>query len=199
MIGAVLAGGKSRRFGEDKLFFKIGGKPLILYALQALEKVQMIDEIVIVASRRNFEKAKKLGYEVVVDEMEIGPISGLYTALSLGDIFVVGGDMPALIPEFIDYIIMQFNNYGNKVCIPRWPNGYLEPLHAAYRREFREVLEVAIKKGMYRLSAIVESSRPCYIDITRIPKEWYSSFFNINRKEDLRIIKSIRNNGKQLF
>jgi len=42
LIAAVLAGGKSRRFGEDKLLFEINGKPLILHTIDRLEKCNLI-------------------------------------------------------------------------------------------------------------------------------------------------------------
>lgn len=36
LLGAVLAGGQSRRFGSDKALAMLGGKPLIEHAIQAL-------------------------------------------------------------------------------------------------------------------------------------------------------------------
>ncbi|AEC52570.1 molybdopterin-guanine dinucleotide biosynthesis protein A [Pyrococcus sp. NA2] len=188
MLGVVLAGGKSRRFGIDKLLYKVNGKPLILHTIERLEMSREINEIVIVAAPWNKETMKSFGYEVVVDDLLLGPISGVYTALSLGDSFIVGGDMPSLIPEFIDYIIKEFNNYGKIVCVPRWENGYLEPLHAAYSKKFREILEERIKRGLYKLGDAIIVSNPCYIRIEDIPVEWRVSFFNVNRKEDLKII-----------
>ncbi|ASJ17034.1 molybdenum cofactor guanylyltransferase MobA [Thermococcus chitonophagus] len=186
MIGAVLAGGRAKRFGEDKLLFKINGKPLVLHAIERLESSRLIDEIVIVASKFNAEKLRTLGYSVVIDELIVGPISGIFTALSLGDAFVVGGDMPSLIPEFIDYIIKQFNNSGKIVCVPRWSNGYLEPLHSAYAQEFRDILGKRINDGKYKLYDAITSSDACYIDIEALPQEWQVSFFNVNKKEDLK-------------
>ncbi|BAA30077.1 molybdenum cofactor guanylyltransferase MobA [Pyrococcus horikoshii] len=189
LIAAVLAGGKSRRFGEDKLLFEINGKPLILHTIDRLEKCNLIKRVVIVASSHNEKVMREFGYEVIVDELEIGPISGLYSALSLGEVLVVGGDMPSLIPEFIDYIIKEFNNSRKIACVPRWSNGYLEPLHAAYSREFREILGERIRKGKYKLGdAIREIPNVCYISIEKLPVEWRESFFNVNRKEDLHII-----------
>ncbi|CAB49774.1 molybdenum cofactor guanylyltransferase MobA [Pyrococcus abyssi] len=189
MIGAVLAGGKSRRFGEDKLLFEINGKPLVLHTIERLEGCSSIKKVIIVASPQNREAMEEFGYEVVVDDLTIGPISGVYSALSLGDAFVVGGDMPSLIPEFIDYIIKQFNNSGKIACVPRWSNGYLEPLHAAYSKNFRDILEERIEKGLYKLGDAISSAKNvCYIKIEDLPLGWRESFFNVNKKEDLHRI-----------
>jgi molybdopterin-guanine dinucleotide biosynthesis protein A len=140
MLGAVLAGGRSRRFGDDKLLFRIDGRPLILHAIERLESASLIREVVIVASADNAGKLGHLGYGVVVDELSVGPIGGVYTALGLGDALVVAGDMPLIVPEFVDYIVREFGKNGKAVCVPRWDNGYLEPLHAAYSEEFRGFL-----------------------------------------------------------
>lgn len=136
MIGAVLAGGRGRRFGGDKLLFRISGKPLLLYTIERLEQAEKIDEIVLVASKENAEKLRDFGHDVVVDELMIGPMGGIFTALSLGDAFVVAGDMPLLVPEFIDFIVERFEEAKKPACVPRWSNGYLEPLHAAYSSSF---------------------------------------------------------------
>ncbi|NJE42525.1 molybdenum cofactor guanylyltransferase MobA [Thermococcus sp. GR6] len=186
MIGAVLAGGRGRRFGGNKLLFRIDGKPLVLYAVEALEATKEIDGIVLVASPENAERLKKFGYEVIVDELMVGPIGGIYTALSLGDAFVVAGDMPLIVSEFVDHIIHEFWKSGKAVCVPRWSNGYIEPLHAAYSERFRKILEEQIKSGEYMIKKAIERVDTCYLPIEELPERWRESFFNVNRKEDLR-------------
>ncbi|WP_457742731.1 molybdenum cofactor guanylyltransferase MobA [Thermococcus sp.] len=192
MIGAILAGGRGRRFGGDKLLYRINGKPLILYTVERLEKARKIDEIVLIASRNNVEKLKALGYEVVIDELLIGPMGGVYTALGLGDAFVVAGDMPLLIPEFVDYIIDEFEKSGKLACVPRWSNGYLEPLHSAYSKAFREVLEKKIIARDYALNRAIREVNPCYLSIESLPEEWRESFFNVNTREDLGMIRNLQ-------
>ncbi len=192
MIGVVLAGGRGKRFGGDKLLFKISGKPLILYAIERLESADSIDEVVVVASPENAEKLRGLGYRVVVDELLVGPIGGIYTALSLGDAFVVAGDMPLLVPEFVDFVVERFEDSKKPACVPRWGNGYLEPLHAAYSSDFRDFLENKIEVGQYAINRAIRESDACYIEIESLPEEWRGSFFNVNTREDLGRIRGIR-------
>jgi len=188
MMGIVLAGGKSKRFGGDKLLYRINGKPLILYTVEELETAKGIDEIALVASRDNAEKLRKLGYPIVVDELLIGPMGGVYTALSLGDAFIAAGDMPFIVPEFVDFLISEFRKSGKVTCVPRWENGYLEPLHAAYSKAFRKILEKKIRAGSYALTRAIRKVNPCYIPIESLPWEWRESFFNVNEKKDLKKI-----------
>ncbi len=188
MIGAVLAGGSGRRFGGDKLFFELGGKPLLLHTIERLREVRSINEIVLIPSPENRERVAALGYKTVVDKLTLGPISGLYTALGLGDALVVAGDMPLLVPEFLEYLVDLFHRSGRRPCIPRWGNGYLEPLHAVYPREFREILARFISSGRYALNEAVRSAGPCYVEIEGLPEGWRKSFFNVNTREDLEKI-----------
>jgi molybdopterin-guanine dinucleotide biosynthesis protein A len=185
LIGAVLAGGRSKRFGGNKLLYRIDGKPLILHTIERLESANEIDEIVIVASPGNAETLKTFGYRVLVDELLVGPIGGISMTLRLGNAFVVAGDMPTLVPEFIEYIVREFKKSGKVICVPRWSNGYIEPLHAAYSRDFQKVLEEQISRGEYKLRNAIEKVSARYLPIERLPMEWRESFFNVNRKEDL--------------
>ncbi|WP_048147734.1 molybdenum cofactor guanylyltransferase MobA [Palaeococcus ferrophilus] len=188
MIGAVLAGGRGTRFRGNKLLFRVGGKPLLLHALERLERAAGIREIVLVTSPENVGELEKLGYAVVVDKLTVGPIGGVYTALDMGDAFVVAGDMPLLVPEFVDYMIERFYETKKLACVPRWANGYIEPLHAAYSKGFQKLLGEQIAAGNYAINQAIRESDACYLEIEELPAEWRESFFNVNTRDDLRRI-----------
>ncbi|HSW43930.1 MAG TPA: NTP transferase domain-containing protein, partial [Patescibacteria group bacterium] len=46
VTGIVLAGGRSTRFGEDKLVAEVGGRPLLHLAIDAVATA--VDEVVVV-------------------------------------------------------------------------------------------------------------------------------------------------------
>lgn len=183
---AVLAGGRSKRFGLNKLLYRIDGKPLIMHTVERLLWAGRIDDVFLVASEENAEKLRHLGFSIITDELSVGPIGGVYTALGMGDVFIAAGDMPVIEPGLVDLIIERFAESGRMACVPRWPNGYIEPLHAAYSSRFRRILEPRIKTGSYELNRAVREANPCYIQIESLPDGWKGSFFNVNRKEDLR-------------
>lgn len=56
----LLAAGRSRRFGFDKLFKKIGGKTVFEHSLQFLENAPQISKIFIAASAGNFRTIEKI-------------------------------------------------------------------------------------------------------------------------------------------
>ncbi|MEN3027977.1 MAG: molybdenum cofactor guanylyltransferase [Aquificaceae bacterium] len=95
--GFILAGGQSRRFGQDKLLYFLGKKRLVEHTLDSLRGV--CGKIYLVAKDR--EKFNFLqDVELLKDKIEKQfALSGLYTALTnlKGEKgLVVAGDMPLL-------------------------------------------------------------------------------------------------------
>ena len=80
IIGAVLEGGKSRRFGQDKSSIKLGDKTLLEHTLSKLEKNFL--EILIVTNNRSLGKYKKNIF-VIQDCIKgyLGPLVGVLSAM----------------------------------------------------------------------------------------------------------------------
>src|SRR5258705_4780275 len=98
--GIVLAGGRSRRFGPDKLAARLGRGTLLDRSVAALAAV-VTDLVVVVAPGDDRVPAPTAGpLRVVADpEAHGGPLVGLLAGLEAVDqplVVVVGGDMPAL-------------------------------------------------------------------------------------------------------
>ena len=60
IFGIIVAGGKSERMGAtvDKAFLSLGTQPVLAYSLQAYEKCQDIDGIVLVVRKDRLEAAR---------------------------------------------------------------------------------------------------------------------------------------------
>lgn len=59
-VGILLAAGKSKRFGKDKLFAPLYGKPVIWHSLKFLEESPHVDEVIVAANASNKKKIEKL-------------------------------------------------------------------------------------------------------------------------------------------
>ncbi|WP_324736717.1 molybdenum cofactor guanylyltransferase MobA [Thermococcus sp. SY098] len=187
MIAAVLAGGKSRRFGENKLLYKVDGKPIVMHTIERLLKAENIDDVVIVTCQEKKEDFEALRFRVLIDDLLVGPIGGIFVALKeVGDAFIAAGDLPLINPKFVDYIVERFYKSKSLACIPMWANGYIEPLHAVYSKDLLPILKEQIEKGEYMIRKAIEKADPCYITIDYLPEEFKESFFNINTKHDLK-------------
>src|SRR5712691_1983298 len=94
--GAVMAGGRSSRFGRDKALLEIGGETLLQ---RTVRTVRTVAQRVIVLGPQ--ERAAQVEDAAVLqDEIPgIGPLGGIYTALRAtpgSAVLVVAVDMPFL-------------------------------------------------------------------------------------------------------
>lgn len=106
VTGIVLAGGRSARFGSDKLVVNFEGRPLLHRALGA---VAVVAPRIVVVAAPGTEPAIPVDLEAcvrVVHDPEAfgGPLVGLVAALDVVETpvaLVVGGDMPRLVPAVL--------------------------------------------------------------------------------------------------
>ena len=80
ILGIILAGGKSSRFGEDKSTAKLGNKTLLDHTVNKIENE--FNEILVISNNKelNFKNNK---IHVVEDciEGQLGPLVGIVTAM----------------------------------------------------------------------------------------------------------------------
>ena len=104
--GIVLAGGRSSRFGRDKLAEPVGDGPLLRFAIEAVRRVTT--EVIVVAAPGG-RPALPSGVRLVHDEAAFeGPLAGCYGGLLAAReplVIVVGGDMPTLQPAVLAALI----------------------------------------------------------------------------------------------
>ena len=98
----MLAGGRSRRFGRDKLAERYDGRPLLQHAVARL--LEVCDRVVVVlapdASEPSMPADRQVEFarDAIGDE---GPLRGLSAGLEVANadwVVVAGGDMPDLQP-----------------------------------------------------------------------------------------------------
>jgi len=99
----MLAGGRSSRFGADKLATIYRGKPLLYHAIERLSKV--CDPVVVVLAPGDDASMLPEELRIVHDRLEgAGPLAGLLAGMETVTselALVVGGDMPELVPAVL--------------------------------------------------------------------------------------------------
>lgn len=195
----ILAGGFSKRFGQEKGLIDLVGKPIILRVVDRISK--KIDEILVVTGSHVQQKkfASLLGYKanVVVDKYEAkSPLVGALTGFEIAT-----GDYSLLLPcdtPFISIKIVRFllDTCINKhAAIPRWPSGYIEPLQAVYHtKSALTAARIALEQGNLNLrSMIARLDRVEYISTDVLSKmdSKLLTFLNINTPNDLKRAKSL--------
>lgn len=115
VTGIVLAGGRSSRFGSDKLSAELDGRPILHHALDAVAAVA--GRLIVVAAP-GVEPAIPADLATrahVVHDPEPfgGPLVGLVAALANVETptaLVVGGDMPRMVPAVLHRIAVTVSS-----------------------------------------------------------------------------------------
>ena len=142
----ILAGGNSRRMGQNKALINIGGRPLV--EIMAERASPPADKVFI--SANSPELFSSLPYTVVPDLCpDQGPLSGLH-AVMRGHIYTLyitlACDLPGLPASLISHMLDI--SEGFDAVIPRTTDGIAHPLAAVYRRTCLAVVEDALRKKM---------------------------------------------------
>ena len=104
VLGAVLAGGRSRRFGSDKAAALLDGRPLLDHVVEAL--APQVDAVVVCGRRH-------ASLPSLVDRLgpDLGPLGGLNAALHHAAahgfelVLTAGCDMPGFRPNVLATLI----------------------------------------------------------------------------------------------
>ena len=80
ILGAILAGGQSKRMGKDKLFLELNNRKLIEHTIDKVKKY--LQKVIIITNRDN-EFFYKNNLTTVKDciEGQLGPLVGILTAM----------------------------------------------------------------------------------------------------------------------
>jgi len=190
----ILAGGFSKRLGQDKGLVQLAGKPLILHVLDTISGV--VDETVVVVSSKcqigRIENLLQGKANIVVDKGRTqSPLIGASTGFGNAK-----GEYSLLLPCDTPFVSSQIVSLLLDLCInksaviPRWPNGYIEPLQAVYHTKSALIATTtALKEKKLDLRSMIAHLKGIRYVSTLVLKQFDSellNFFNINTLEDLR-------------
>jgi molybdenum cofactor guanylyltransferase len=180
--GAVLAGGRSSRFGRDKALELWRGKTLLEHALSSLEGCA---ERFIVGGTS--ERYGFTGVPVNADlEPFQGSLYGLARALEVSQsdlVAVMACDMPGLTREFWMFLA---NLESAQVVIPENADGFLEPLAAIYSKSCLPEIQTALENNQLRMTGWHANLEVQVVSWTELePKFGTNLFQNVNTQADL--------------
>ena len=191
ILGAVLAGGKSQRFGEDKSQVKLGDKLLIDYILS--EIIEEFKEILVVSnSSIDFRKSEKIS---VIEDIKknLGPLGGVLTVMKWvknnNKDFKWISTFPADSPFFKRPILKKFLQdiqlEESKLFFIK-SNNTRHNIFGLWSIDLMDKLEEDLNKGERKVEVWANS-----IGVKTINIEFQNEdpFFNINTKEDLEKAK----------
>ena len=187
ILGVVLAGGKSQRFGEDKCQVKLGDKLLIDYILS--EILDEFKEVLLISNNKiKYNYSNKISL-VEDTKRGLGPLGGILTAMkwikennrSYKWISTFPSDTPFFKKKILNNFLEEIKGYEGKLFFINsndtrhnifglWSIDLLERLEKDLDNGERKVEMWANKIGVKSINMKFENKDP---------------FFNINTKEDL--------------
>lgn len=161
----VLAGGRSSRFGRDKLVEPVAGRPLLEHAIAGVGP--LASETIVVAAPDESRSVPD-GVIVVSDPVSFeGPLVGLRTGLRRAAepvVLLVGGDMPTLVPSVLALLVDRLDDPAVDAAILEGA-GRARPLPGALRTaRAMAAVERLVDGGERRLQRIYEDLTTVVVD-----------------------------------
>ena len=184
----VVAGGRSRRMGEDKRWLDVGGVPLLEGLLKKAAAAGFAEIFLCVEERseRLQALASRYGARILVDETAgQGPVAGLSRGLAASShtwAFAVSADMPFFSFDAARELLPKAESMVRAV-VPV-AEGRCEPLAALYHKETARVFSAAMAAGERSLRRAAAA-----LPALEVPVCAGACFFNVNPPAALRLAR----------
>jgi molybdenum cofactor guanylyltransferase len=199
ILAVVLAGGRSKRFGEDKNHIKLENKTLLDHVLFKIS--DKFKEILIVSSH-NLEIKKLENVTLIPDCFDdFGPLAGVLSAMRWvkenQKKYKWVATFPSDTPFFEISIIEEYKKktkINDSLLYFVRSNNKRHNIFGLWSMDLIETLENDLIKNNFR--KVEEWANKIGVKIIDIEIKKFDPFFNINTKEDLEEAKEIIKNLK---
>ena len=195
ILGAILAGGQSRRMGKDKLFLELNNKKLIEHTIDKVRKY--LKEIIIITNQDN-KFFSKNNLTTVKDciKGQLGPLVGILTAMKWAKENLTNcswiATFPCDTPFFPESIIANFIQESKKeesLLLCASSHGRKHNIFGLWSLDLYDKLrDDLINSKVRKVQNWTEKNK---IKNLEFKFKDYDPFFNINTLEDLKFAKKI--------
>ncbi|GEM_PF-3399584 len=185
----ILAGGKSIRFGRDKLTYRIDGKEILV---RVIEAAQAVAGKVVLSVRReeDGERLSKLtGLEYRVDEPLpcTGPIRGVLSSIKRENTLLLPADLPWMDGDALRSFLDVCESFSAQICGLLWSSTqkYLDPMIALIKstEPLVYVRRACGLKGVRVTDVHRAASSIAMVSAGMLVDPW--RFLDVDRPEDL--------------
>ena len=182
LYGLVLAGGQSRRMGQDKALLRRNGQSQLAYIAALLGEVT--ERVFVSARSDQRDEPERRRFQQIVDRYaDIGPVAGILSALQAEpavDWLVVACDLPNVDAATLRYLVEHRSTSQPFTAFRSSHDDLPEPLCAIYTAGTDRVLRQFVDDGIVCPRKMLIRSDTCLLQQPRA-----DSLDNINTPEDL--------------
>ena len=196
ILGVVLAGGKSSRFGEDKNHIKLGNKTLLEHVLYKINN-KFTETLIVSNHPLKIQITKKI--TIIEDCFEnLGPLVGVLSSMKWikenKKTFKWIATFPSDTPFFETSIIEEYKkrittNESSLYFVKS--NNKRHNIFGLWSIDLLQTLENDIVKNNFR--KVEDWANKIGVKTINVEIKEFDPFFNINTKEDFEIAKKILN------
>lgn len=187
ILGVILAGGKSRRFGSDKTKAQLAGKTLMDHTIGKLENE--FKEILIVSNDKtlSFEQEKIFTTPDIIDG-QLGPLVGVLSAMiwakknNYNWIFTFPCDTPLFNKKIIFEAKNEINNSPKNLLFIK-SGGKRHNIFGIWSIKLIDNLKKDVESGTRKVEDWADKMNA---DILEIKEDKKNNFLNINSLEELK-------------
>lgn len=182
----ILAGGESRRMGQDKAALLLNGQTLLQRVIAVVEP--LFSEVIVSTRRVRAD----CGYGQICDDpAHSGPLAGLSAGLAVTKtrwVFVIACDMPFITPELITQLASLRENFDAVVPVVQ---GYPQPLAAFYAtRILGQLQELQRGEGKQSLRELLTKLTVRYVNETEVQAADLGGFVDLDTPQDVSAAES---------
>ena len=195
ILAAILAGGKSKRMGKDKLFINLNKKPIVQYTTDKLKK--HFKKIIIVTNKNNifFKKNNIITVKDCIGG-QLGPLVGILTAMDWAKQNLPKtkwvATFPCDTPFFPESLIKKFIKESKKkdsLLLCASSHGRKHNIFGLWSLDLYDKLkDDLINKKVRKVQDWTDKNKIKNLEFTF---KDYDPFFNINTEEDLEFAKEL--------
>ena len=192
ILGVVLAGGKSQRFGSDKTSIRLGDKTLIEHTISKIEN--NFKEILIISNNeKNLIKKENIFFTKDLIDGFLGPLVGVLSAMDWIEknkknykwILTFPCDTPFFDQNIIEKLKRCTTNTSKKLFFLKSGNKR-HNIFGLWSMKLKDILLEDINNGFRKVE---EWANKVGSEIIEINSDNDYNFLNINTKEDLEEAK----------
>lgn len=173
VTAVILAGGQSRRMGQNKALLQLGGQSFLERVVAAA--TPLVKEVAVV------DNGDLEGYWEGLMWADYysgqGPVAGIETALwhiSTPYALILSCDLPLLSTQVLAYLLAQSQPHQSTIFSLR---AHWQPLIGVYARTHQAIFETALQQQQLRLMDVLQKLP---LQVCPCPEVWANHLSNIN-------------------